>query len=94
MDDTRILDKLDNIGDRMARIEEKVAGLSDRIDKYNDVTGRTSSVEYAIETMRANCARVQDAKKRWQLSPGQIIGGIAVGVGLMLIGALLSPYLH
>ena len=93
MDDTRILDKLDDISDRMARVEVTVTGLSSRIDKYNHVTGRTTDLEHAVEVMQSNCARVQADKKRWQLSPGQIIGGIMGSTAMLLIGYAAAFYL-
>lgn len=88
MDDTRILDKLDDISDRMARVETTVDGLSARIDKYNDITGRTSDVEYALQTMRANCERIQGEKKRWRIGPSVVVGilsGVAVGIIMLLV---------
>ena len=88
MDDTRILDKLEDISDRMARVETTVDGLSARIDKYNDVTGRTRDLEHTVKTMQGNCARIQDEKRRWRVGPSVLIGivsGVAVGVIMLLV---------
>lgn len=93
MDDTRILDKLDDISDRMARVEVTVTGLSARIDKYNNVTGKMADLEHMADTIRANCSRIQADKKRWQLSPGQIIGGIMGSTAMLLIGYAAAFYL-
>ena len=86
MEESRILEKLDNISDRMARVETTVDGLSSRIDKYNDVTGRTRDLEHAVTTITNNCTRIQDEKRRWRPSPGVVIGGIIVSSIMLLIG--------
>lgn len=88
MDDTRILDKLDDISDRMARVETTVDGLSARIDKYNDVTGRTRDLEHAVRTMQGNCERIQGEKRRWRIGPSVVVGilsGVAVGIIMLLV---------
>ncbi len=91
MDDTRILNKLDDISDRMARVETTVDGLSARIDKYNDVTGRTRDLEHTVKSMQGNCARVQDEKKRWRVGPvvlASVLGGTIVGLVMLAINTL------
>lgn len=91
MDDTRILDKLDDISDRMARVETTVDGLSARIDKYNDVTGRTRDLEHTVKAMQSNWARIQDEKKRWRVGPvvlASVLGGTIVGLVMLAINTL------
>ncbi len=87
MEDTRLLDKLDDICDRLARVETTVDGLSACIDKYNNVTGRVVDLEHRIKEMTTNCARIQDEKKRWRIGPvvlASVLSGVLVG-SLMLI---------
>ena len=91
MEDTRLLDKLDDICDRLARVETTVDGLSTRIDKYNNVTGRVADLEHQIRSMTANCARVQEEKKRWKVGPvvlASVLGGTMVGVVMLVINML------
>ena len=88
MDDTRVLDKLDDISTRMARVETTVEGLSTRIDKYNNVTGRISDLEHSIITARSTCERIQEEKKRWRIGPvvlASVLSGVLVGSLMLLI---------
>lgn len=88
MEDTRLLDKLDDICDRLARVETTVDGLSTRIDKYNNVTGRVANLEHQIRSMTLNCARVQEEKKRWKVGPillASVVSGTMVGVFMLVI---------
>ena len=86
MEESRIHEKLDNISDRMARVETTVDGLSSKIDKYNDVTGRTRDLEHAVRAITTNCMRIQEEKRRWRPSPGVVIGGVIVSTAMLLIG--------
>lgn len=94
MEDTRILDKLDIVLDSTSRLDERVkmltsdvVGLSGRIDKYNDVTGR-------LKRMEENCARVQkdkaSEKARWRLTPGVIVGSVIGGAFLIFLGYMVQ----
>ncbi len=88
MEDTRLLDKLDDICDRLVRVETTVDGLSARIDKYNNVTGRVVDLEHRIKEMTTNCARIQEEKKRWKIGPSVLVGlmsGVAVGVIMLIV---------
>lgn len=88
MDDARILEKLDSLIDRMARVETTVDGLSTRIDKYNNVTGRVLDLEHQIKTMTTNCARIQEEKKRWRIGPvvlASVLSGVLVGTLMLVI---------
>jgi tetrahydromethanopterin S-methyltransferase subunit G len=93
MDENRILDKLDDISNRMTRVETTVEGLSGRIDKYNNVTGRVKDLEHKIDVVVTNCARIQtekaDVLKRRSIPWGAIIGSIMSGtiVGLIMLAA-------
>ena len=93
MEDTRLLDKLDDICDRLARVETTVDGLSARIDKYNNVTGRVVDLEHRIKEMTTNCARIQDEKKRWKIGPSVLVGlmsGVAVGVIMLIVNRTIG----
>lgn len=88
MEDTRLLDKLDDICDRLARVETTVDGLSARIDKYNNITGRVVDLEHRIKEMTTNCARIQEEKKRWRIGPvvlASVLSGVLVGSLMLLI---------
>jgi len=88
MEDTRLLDKLDDICDRLARVETTVDGLSARIDKYNNVTGRVVDLEHRIKEMTTNCSRIQEEKKRWKVGPillASVVSGTIVGVFMLVI---------
>jgi len=91
MEDTRLLDKLDDICDRLARVETTVDGLSARIDKYNNVTGRVADLEHGIKVAMSNCARIQEEKKRWRIGPvvlASVLGGTMVGVVMLVVSKL------
>ena len=82
---SRILDKLDELSERTARLDERVTGLSEKIDKYNNVTGRTAKMESAIELMQQKCQGVQEAKKSKSINWGSIFTYIAGAIILALV---------
>ena len=92
MDENRILDKLDDIADRMARVETTVSGLSVCIDKYNDVTSRTTKLEMSLTGIWDSISKCQgeraEAGKRRAIPWGAIAGSILSGitVGLIMFG--------
>ena len=91
----RILDKLDVLSTNTAKLEERVTGLADRIDKYNNVTGRTADIEKNLELMQQKCGSIQDAKSKSSVPWGSVKSGIIVGIivgVIMLIVNLLAVF--
>lgn len=92
----RIFEKLDQIFDRTARLEERVTGLSDRIDKYNNVTGRMGDVEKELSLQRQACETVQSQKKEQRIPAGNlkaaVISGVSVGLIMILFNLLVSYF--
>jgi len=86
----RILDKLDELSTNTAKLEERVTGLSDRIDKYNNVTGRTAEIEKQVELMQQKCGAVQDAKNKASVPWGGVKSGIIVGIIVGIIMLILN----
>lgn len=90
----RILDKLDQIVERTAKLEERVTGLSDRIDKYNNVTGRIVSIEKQISLQEQACKTVQDQKKTQSIPTGSlkasIITGVTVGLIMLIVNFVVN----
>jgi len=86
----RILEKLDDISDRTARLEERVGGLSDRIDKYNNVTGRMYEIESDLRSQRESCQAVQKDKKNHTVPWGNVKSGIIVGLTVAIIMLLVN----
>jgi len=58
----RILDKLDDFGERIASLETTVHTLDSKVDKYNGVKDRTQCLEHAVTAIKDNCERVQKGK--------------------------------
>lgn len=81
----RILTKLDELSDRTARLDERVTGLSERIDKYNNVTGRIGEIESGVKLMQQRCTTVQEAKKNKSINWGSVFGYLIGAIILALI---------
>ena len=91
----RILSKIDQLFDRLARLEvtvmtsnersdEVIEGLSQRIDKYNSVTGRMAHLESDMRSQREQCTAVQELKKtksiNWGAVWGIVLGGVITAI--------------
>lgn len=99
----RILSKIDQLFDRMARLEvtvtssnersdEKIDALSERIDRYNNVTGRMAQIESDMRSQREACAAVQESKKNKSINWGAVWGTIIGGSIMLVIGSLFVKW--
>ena len=79
----RLMIKLDEVGNRITRLETQVGEMV-------GIKDRTIINESDLRAIRTNCEKVQAAKQigriPWQNLPVTILGGIA----MIIIGALLA----
>lgn len=93
MEDTRLLDKMDDVIQRLTVVETTMQGLSSRIDKYNHVTGRVRDLEHKVENIDTACERLVNDRaelvKRRAVPWGAIVGSVMSGtiVGLIMLVA-------
>ena len=89
-DITRIMDKLDNLGDRMARVETTVGALDEKADRYNGLKDRTMSMEGAVAEIKSNCTRIQGEKAAKRAPWVSLLPMILSGVVLILAGVIVD----
>lgn len=84
---TKLIEMVGVMIERIVRLETQVEGLSARIDKYNNLTGRTATLEAENKSLNERVSSIVDDGKRSKISWGTVGGGIitAVIVGIIML---------
>lgn len=83
----KLIELVTTMSERIVRLETQFEGLNTRIDKYNNITGRTSTLESKMMLVESHVESAHDEAKRSKISWGTVMGSIisAVTVGLIML---------
>lgn len=82
----KLIELVTTMSERIVRLETQFEGLNTRIDKYNNITGRTSNLETKMTLVEAHVESAHDDAKRSKISWGNVIGSI---VSALIVGIIM-----
>lgn len=90
----KLIELVTAMSERIVRLEVQMEGLSDRIDRYNNITGRTAELETKMVLMESHINSAHEDAKRskvsWGNVSGSIISAVTVGVIMLIITYLIK----